>query len=235
MSYIKNNSLKQYFVRICCLVIALSTLLLSSCFDLVEQIDMTHQGTGSIKATLNLSKSRTKVASLLKMKQINGIKIPSETEIRSHVQQVVKQLKATKGISQVEYSLDFTNYIATLSCHFDNVEALNDFSKTISNTFKTPITSYNSYSFNKAQQTFKRQYKYSEDMGKEFAKISTQDQKLFSEAYYTNIIRFNKTIETQQHPDAKVSSNKQAVLLKVKATDLITGKAKLGNTITLKK
>ena len=212
-----------------------SCFLLSGCFDLVEQIDMNHQGAGTIKATLNLSKSRTKVASLLRMKEFNGIKIPSETSIRQEVQQVVQHLKATKGITAVQYKLDFNNYIATLSCQFDDVQALNDFSKALSSQFKMPITSYNSYSYDRASQTFTRKYSYTPEMAKEFGKIPTNDQQLFADAYYTNIIRFDKNIQTQKNKQAQVSANKQAILLKVKATDLIKGSANLSNTITLTK
>jgi len=210
-------------------------LLWSSCFDLVEEIDMNHKGAGTIKATLNLSKSRTKVASLLKMKQFNGIDIPSETTIRQEMEKTVRMLKSTQGISQVQYNLDFHNYIASLSCHFENVQALNEFSKTLSDQFKIQITSYNSYRYDPSSQTFKRTYSYTDGLAKEFNKISTQDQNLFNDAYYTNIMRFDKKVQSQSHQLAKISANKQAVLLKVKAIDLIKGKTNLTNTITLVK
>src|SRR5690606_7446777 len=138
------------------ILLVIGCLSVSSCFDLVGQIDMDHQGAGTIKATLNLSKSRTKVASLLKMKQFNGIHIPSETTISQEMEKVVRTLKSTQGISDVQYSLDFNNYIATLSCHFENVQALNDFSKTLSGQFKILITSNNSYIYELPSQTITR-------------------------------------------------------------------------------
>jgi hypothetical protein len=217
------------------ILLVIGCLTLSSCFDLVEQIDMDHQGAGTIKATLNLSKSRTKVASLLKMKQFNGIHIPSETTISQEMEKVVRTLKSTQGISDVQYSLDFNNYIATLSCHFENVQALNDFSKTLSGQFKIQITSYNSYRYDRTSQTFTRSYTYTPNLAKEFSKIPNDDKGLFAEAYYTNIIRFDKSIQSQSHKNAKISANKQAVFLKVKATDLINGSTSLTNTITLVK
>lgn len=216
-------------------LLVIGCLTLSSCFDLVEQIDMNHKGAGTIKATLNLSKSRTKVASLLKMKQFNGIHIPSETAIKQEMEKVVRALKSTPGISDVQYNLDFNNYIATLSCHFENIQALNDFSKTLSDQFKTQITSYNSYRYDRASQTFTRSYTYTPNLAKEFSKIPNDDKDLFAEAYYTNIIRFDKNIQSQNHKNAKISANKQAVFLKVKATDLINGSTSLTNTITLAK
>jgi len=208
---------------------------LTGCFDLIEQIDMSHRGSGTIKATLNLSKSRTKVASLLKMKQFNGIAIPSESTIRQEVAKVVQTLKSTKGITDVRYQLDFNNYIATLSCNFEHIQALNDFSRTLSNQFKTQITSYNSYRYDQATRTFTRSYTYTPDMAKQFSKVPNDDKSLFSDAYYTNIIRFDKNIQSQSHQDAQISANKRAIFLKVKATDLIKGSTSLTNTITLVK
>ncbi|MFD2539158.1 hypothetical protein [Sphingobacterium chuzhouense] len=215
------------------ILLVIGCLTLSSCFDLVEQIDMNHKGAGTIKATLNLSKSRTKVASLLKMKRFNGIDVPSETDIKQEMEKVVGTLKSTRGISDVQYNLDFNNYIATLSCSFENVQALNDFSKTLSAQFKIQITSYNSYRYDSASQTFTRSYTYAPNLSKEFSKIPNEDKNLFADAYYTNIIRFDKNVQSQRHKGAKISANKRAVLLKVKAVDLINGSTNLTNTITL--
>lgn len=227
--------MKQFKRTFLFLLFIAHTALLSSCFDLVEQIDMNNDGSGQIKATLNLSKSRTKVASLMKLKSVNGINIPSQATVKQEMEKAVRTLKATAGISNVQYSLDFNNYIAILSCDFKSVQALNEFSNTLSQQFKTKITSYNSYKFDPATQTFVRNYKYVPDIAKEFAKIPSADQKLFDEAYYTNIIRFNKNIKSQSNKVAKLSSNSRAVFLKVKATNLINGSTSLSNTITLTK
>lgn len=228
----KMNLLKRLFNA---LFIIVGSCLLSSCFDLVEQIDMKQDGSGSIKATLNLSKSKTKVASLMKLKTVNGINIPSQATVKQEMENAVRSLKATTGINNVQYSLDFNNYIATLSCNFKSVQALNEFSNTLSKQFKAKITSYNSYAYQASTPAFVRNYKYMPDIAKEFAKIPNEDQKLFAEAFYTNIIRFEKNIKSQTNKSAKVSSNGNAVFLKVPATALINGSVSLANTITLTK
>src|SRR5690606_21277068 len=146
---------------------------------------------GAIKATLNMSKSRSKVASLMKLKSVNGINIPSEATIKKEMETAVKLLRNTTGISNVQYNLDFNNYIATISCDFQSINALNDFTKTLSKQFNSQITSYNSYEFNNNTQSFKRNYTYMPSIGKEFSKLSAEDRKIFDEAYYTNIVRFN--------------------------------------------
>ena len=204
-------------VCICCLF--------SSCFDFVEDINIKSNGSGTIKATLNLSKSSTKVSSLLKLKSINGIKIPSTQEIKSETEGMIRILKKTEGISNVQYSLDFTNYIASVSCSFTSIDALNTFSKALGTHFKSTLGNNNSYNYNVKTGQFTRSYRYSPSLSKEYAKISQTDQKYFDDAYYTQIIRFDKTIKSQKHA--------RAVFLKLKATELINGTSSLGNTIIL--
>src|SRR5690606_6500891 len=217
------------------LPLLIGCLSLSSCFEFVEQIDLNHTGSGTIKATLNISKSRTKVASLLKMKQIHGIEVPSEATIRQEMEKVAQTLRSTSGIQNVQYQLDFNNYIATLSCSFDNVQALNDFSQTLSDRFKTQLTSYNSYRYDNATQTFTRSYTYTPSLAKQFSKIPNDDRDLFADANYTKSSLLNKEIRSQKHQNTNLSANKRATLLKVKATDLNNGKAYISNTITLVK
>jgi len=214
-------------------LLLLSCCLFTSCFDLVEEIDLKNDGTGRIKATLNLSKSSSKVASLMKLKSVSGITIPTEAGIREQTETIAKILRATPGIRQVHYNLDFKTYIATLSCQFDNVEALNRFTETLAKHFKSPLGKNNSYTYNKNTRTLTRSYQYTPELNKEFSKLSTNDRSLFDDAFYTNIIRFDDAVKSQSHQAGKISGTKKAVLLKLKATDLILGKATLANSITL--
>lgn len=224
---IKLKSFSLLFTLICCCG------LLTSCFDFIEDINLNANGSGNIKATLNLSKSSTKVASLMKLKSVNGIQIPTKEKIKSETEDMIRILKNTAGISQVQYSLDFNNYIATVSCHFASVSALNNFSKALGTHFKSALGNNNSYTYNAHTGTFIRTYTHSPVLSKEYARISETDRKYFNDAYYTQIVRFDKTVKSQQHASAKISSSAKAVLLKLKATDLASGKASLANTITL--
>jgi len=215
------------------LLLFCSCCLLSSCFEFLEDITVNSDGSGAIKTTLNLSKSSTKVASLMKLKSINGIQIPSKEKIKSETEDMVRLLRNTAGISQVQYRLDFNNYIATVSCNFTSISALNAFSKTLGAHFKSTLGDNNSYNYNAKTGIFKRSYIHSSSISKAFAKISETNRKYFEEANYTQIIRFDKTIKSQQHTSSKISSSAKSILLKLKVTDLASGKASLSNTITL--
>lgn len=208
-------------------------LLLTSCFDIVEEINMKPNGSGSIVGTLNLSKSKTKVASLMKLDKMDSFKIPSQAEIEQEVKTIVQLLKKTNGISNVNYKLDFTNYIGSISCDFANVQALNSYSEALSKHFKAKLNIYSSYNYNASNKTFVRSYKHSVDAKKEFDKLNPENQQSFGQAYYTSIYRFENSILKQTNSRGKVSSNKQAVMIKVPIPMLIHGQANLANTITL--
>src|SRR5690606_32664782 len=208
-------------------------LFLSSCFDVVEEIDMKSNGSGSIVGTLNMSKSRTKVSSLMKLDKIDGFKIPNQTEIRNQVTTLVQLLKNTKGISNVNYKLDFTNYIASISCDFQNIDALNSYTATLAKHFKSNLNNYSNYSYDLNKKTFVRSYKHNLNAKKEFDKLKPENQKSFDQAFYTSIYRFQNPIIKQGNVLGKVSGNKQAVMIKVPIATLINGNANLANTILL--
>jgi len=221
---------KIYFIAIMILL----SISLSSCFDVVEEINMNSNGSGAIVGTLNMSKSRTKVSSLMKLDKIDGFKIPSQAEIRKEVATIVQLLKNTKGISNVNYKLDFTNYIASISCDFKDVNALNSYTETLAKHFKSKLNTYSNYSYNSSTRTFVRSYKHNTDAKKEFDKLKPENQKSFDQAFYTSIYRFQNPVLKQDNAMGKVSSNMKAVMIKVPIPTLINGKANLANTIVIK-
>lgn len=215
-------------------IFALTMMGFSSCFDFVEEVDMNRNGSGTIKATFNLSKSRTKVATLLKLDKVDGIKIPKETEIRQEMNDIFKLLRSTPGITNVKQTLDFNNYIATLSCDFTDITALNSFTKTLNTHFKTNISNYSSYNFDPKSKVFTRSYTYNAEAKKGLDKLKTESQKSFSDAYFTSIFRFQDNVAKQTSTLSKVAASNKAVMVKVSALDLAKGKVNLSNKITLK-
>ncbi|SEG24053.1 hypothetical protein [Sphingobacterium lactis] len=216
------------------LLILVCCLSLTSCFDIVEEINLKTNGSGSIQGTLNLSKSRTKAASLMKLDKIDGFKIPSEAEIRREMATVVRLLQNTKGISNVKHTLDFKNYIASISCDFQNVQALNAYTATLAKHFKSNLNTYSNYSYNAGSKSFVRTYKHNPDATKEFNKLRAENQKSFDQAYYTSIYRFQDHVQKQNNGSGKISPNKQAVMVKVSIPSLARGTTNLANTIQLK-
>ena len=102
-------------------------LICTSCFEVIEEVSLNDDGTGKVTLTLtlNLSRSKTKINSIMLLDSVNNYAAPSEQQIRKHFAEMVKKVKNTTGITNVSNSIDMEDYIFTLSCNFNDVDALN--------------------------------------------------------------------------------------------------------------
>ncbi|AUP77367.1 hypothetical protein [Flavivirga eckloniae] len=209
-------------------------ILCTSCFEIIEEVSFNKDGSGHVTLTMNLSRSKTKLNSIMLLDSVNNHKVPSKTEIKNKIAEVIQKVKRVKGISNVENSSNFDEYIFTVSCDFTNVEALN----TVISNFSAKkdaaiIKQHQHFSFNKTQNTFTRNYHY--DLAREFKKTNMEDRKVLENATMTTIYRFESPIVSSKNPIAKISGSKKAIMLRVSAQDVIKNKSSIKNQIKLQK
>ncbi len=207
-------------------------ILCTSCFEIIEEVSFNKDGSGHVTLTMNLSKSKTRLNSMMLLDSVHNYKVPSKTEIKNQITQALQKVKQIDGISNVKNSSDFNEYIFTVSCDFTNVEALN----TVISNFSTKkdaaiIKQQRHFSFNKAQNTFTRNYHY--NISKEFKKTNMEDRKVFETATMTTIYRFKTPIISSKNPTAKISGSKKAIMLRVNAQDIIKNRNSIKNQIIL--
>ncbi|WP_223608513.1 hypothetical protein [Chryseobacterium sp. OSA05B] len=212
------------------LALLLPLLLLSSCFDILDKVNVKADGTGEYSIILNASKSKTRLASISKMETINGKKVPKKSEIENKINEAAKIFKGTPGISNVKTSMDFDNYVIKLSCNFKKIENINagleqlKAKKILGKMIPTQIYSQSlekkSLTRNKVN-TFKADY---DKMGK-------ADREVFNDAKYTSIMQFENTVKSQTNSSYVLAPNKKAVKLEADILDLIFQKKQLQNTI----
>ena len=82
---------KVYLLLFACLIF------FQSCFEIVETVFLNTDGSGNFQLVLNLSKSKTKINSLIKMKTVNGHDIPSKEEIKDKIADIEKTATKTAG------------------------------------------------------------------------------------------------------------------------------------------
>jgi len=209
--------------------------ILSSCFEIVEEINLRNDGTGDVVLTINLSQSKTKVASVMLLDSVQGYKVPSKQKIQQELAEAVAYLKKSEGISNVKSTSDFNNYIATISFTFKDVSNINNITRNILARQKIKATNTSSYSFNKATKTFSRKYQAIGTAKSEFNKLKNQDKAVFNGAMYTSIYRFESPVTNVTNPASNLSKTKKAVMLKSSITNLINGKINVSNQIQLSK
>ncbi len=216
------------------LLIVGCTLTLQSCFDIIEEVSVNPDGSGNFKLVLNMSRSKTKINSLMKMKTVNGHDVPTKEEVKSKTAAIEKTVKQTTGISQVKTALDFENFIASFNCRFANVNSLNNAVKNIGgNKINQQPGIEKNYEYDAAAKTFSRLNKFS--LKDEYQQLSAADREVFNDASYTGIYRFQQEVAGASNSSSKVSANKKAVMLKQNALDIITNKKSIENKITLSK
>jgi len=224
--------LKQFYKLV---LFAFLIPILSSCFEVVEEISMRNDGTGDVVLTINLSQSKTKVASVMLLDSVQGYKVPSKQKIQQELNEAVAYLRKSKGISNVKSTSDFNNYIATVSLSFKDVSDINNITKNILTQQKIKATNTSSYSFNKVTKTFLRKYQPVGTAKTEFNKLKSKDKAVFNGATYTSIYRFESLVTSTSNPASNVSKSKKAVMLRSSIMDLINGKTNVSNQIQLSK
>jgi len=218
-------------------LLAFSTMVLflfSGCFEILEEVTIHENGSGSATITLNISQSKTRLVSIMLMDSINGYNVPTEAEIRNHIKELAQTIKKSTGVSNVSTIVDFDDYIFSLSCDFATVEALNKVLSSISSKQDAAMMAKKKpFSFDKGRKIFSRNYHY--NIASEFKKIKKDDREILKGASVTTIYRFDQPVVSTKNKACKIAKSKKAVFLKVSAEDLVKGQRNIKNRIQIGK
>lgn len=215
------------------LLILLCSGLFSSCFETVEEINLNSDGSGRMILTMNVSQSKAKVASLMKLKTVNGYKVPNQQEIVAELNKTAAALRNTPGISNVKTTNDFNNFIFTVSFDFREVANINTASAKILQQYKIPAYNIARYQYNKAAKTFIKTYQLNAETKKQYMDLKPEDKEVFKNALYTSVYRFDAPVKAQSNKDAKLSGSKKAVMFRTAITNIVNYNTSVNNTIIL--
>ncbi|MGC5746420.1 hypothetical protein [Chryseobacterium sp. NFX27] len=205
-------------------------LLLTSCFDILDKVNVKADGTGEYTIILNASKSKTRLASISKMETINGKKVPKKGEIENKINEAARIFKATPGISNVKTSMDFDNYIIKLSCNFKKIENINaGLEQLKAKNILGKMVPTQIYSQNLQKKTLIRNKVNT--FKADYDKMGKADKEIFNNARYTSVMQFENTVKSQTNSAYLLAPNKKAVKLEADILDLIFQKKQLQNTI----
>ena len=208
----------------------LPLLFLTSCFDILDKVNVKADGTGEYTIILNASKSKTRLASISKMESINGKKVPKKSEIENKINTAAKIFKEIPGITNVKTAMDFDNYIIRLSCNFKKIENINaGLEKLKDQKILGKMVPTKVYSQNLQKKTLTRNKvnTFKED----YEKMSKADKEVFNDARYTSVMQFENTVKSQTNNAYVLSPNKKALKLEADILDLILHKKQIQNTI----
>lgn len=216
----------QLLVSFCCV------FLLSSCVEIIDDLTINNDGSGTFKYNINLSSSKVKINSILALDSLDGRKVPSIEEIKTQVAKVIQLFEDQSGISDVTIETNYDDYMFKLTCNFKTLEQLQ---KAITNVVRSevkgkdyPELDHDWVSFN--QNTLNRSIPQIT-----VKEINQKDIDLLKQGTYTSITRFEREIESFENSSATLSKNKKAVMLRTDTYTLSQNPKLLDNSILLTK
>lgn len=207
---------------------------LSSCVEIIDDLTLNLDGSGTLRYNLNLSSSKVKINSLLALDSLDGKKVPSISEIKAKVARIETQLGEQEGITSAEIEADYDNFVFKLNCDFNSLSELQAAMKTViiteNNNQAIPELDYNWLLF--SDTTLQRSVP--ELTIKKSQEIKDSDRALLRNGTYTSITRFNSEVERFDNENAILSANKKAVMIRTDPFSLTQNPHLLDNIIYLK-
>jgi hypothetical protein len=215
------------------LALAVLLLSLSSCVEIIDDLTLKVDGSGTFRYTVNLSSSRTKVASILALDSLDGKRLPKQSEIDAMVDKFTRSLSEQKGISKVSIEANYVDYIFKISCDFTSVVQLQEALQTaIAEASDETLEGNYYYWLSWEDKTFKRSIPA--DVAKKFSETPMADADLLQLGSYTTITRFYSAVAKNTNTKAVISKSGTAVMIKSNAYELITNPAALNNNTCIK-
>lgn len=208
----------------------------SSCFEITEEVNMNSNGSGDMLLTINMSQSKDNLKNYMQMEEVQGVKVPTKTEIDKEISNVKKALAKVDGLSNVKINTDFEEFIFTVTANFTNVKVLNEAINKVASTLNhTPFPTIKKSNFDYSTGKFTRYFKYLKDLNltqEEYNNLNFTARFIMESAKYITVYRFDKPVKEVSNKKAQVSSSRKAVKLESNFAEILTGKKSIQNTIT---
>ena len=215
------------------LLLVFSLFGLTSCIEIIDDVTVNNDGSGSLKYTINLSASKVKINSILALDSLEGRPVPSKEELEERIVSFKKKLASKTGISNVIVESNFEDYIFKLSCDFTSVQALQHAVKEVvmEETKEKNLEGMDHdwllWDGNKLSRSIP------EITLDRTRNLKPEDAELLKQGNYTSITRFQRPVEKFENTSAVLSKNRLAVMVKTNPYLLTQDNDLLENTIYL--
>ena len=211
------------------------SFLLTGCFEVFEEVKMNNDGSGNVIWTINGSQSKENLKNYMNMDEVQGVKIPKSADIDREIARMKQVLKTVKGISNVQTSTDYEEFILKISGDFANAKALNIAINTVADAMnRSPYETIKKDNFAFAKNTFSRLFEYpiKKDI---YKKLDFGTRFVLETAQLTSIYRFDKKIKKTNNAKAEISPSGKSVMLKSNLSGFVKGEVNLANDISFSK
>jgi hypothetical protein len=203
---------------------------LSSCIELLDDIKINSDGSGTFKYTINLSSSKLKTESILALDSLDGNRVVKKPQLISMIETFKTELSLQPGIRNVVVTYDFETFIFKLSCDFDNVLDLESaITKSLEKSMNLEFKNYESMISINASEINRVTPNIVTD---QITKSNYLNMDLLKTGTYTTITRLDKPVVSNSNELAKVSKSGQSVMVRVSCYELLKNTQILNNKIS---
>lgn len=207
-------------------------LMLTSCIDIVDDLMVNRDGSGTLKVSVNLSKSKVKVNSVLALDSLYGYKVPKMAEISDKINFYAEKLRKEKGIENVEVEQNTTDFIFKFTIQFSNVEQLEKALKKVVNEENTSWVDFNfDWVTWDGSKLTRNNIRIPEEQLK---KLKTDEKEALNQGTYVSITRFQDPISEWTNEKSKLSGNQLSLMIRTSAYSMAENTQSLQNTISVK-
>ena len=204
--------------------------MLTSCVELIDEIQLNNDGSGKFKYVINLSQSRSNVSSMLLLDSINGKKNLKLPEIKQKINSFKLTLAKQEGISNVIVVENYADYIIKFECNFENLDKLKKAFENSLQESNTTKKTENWVNFDK-KLFYRTTPEYAVSFLKDF--YVNYGEKL-KNGSYTSIVRFQNEIYSFSNKLSLKSKSNMAIMTKVTPKELVENPYVLDNNIVIK-
>jgi len=207
--------------------------LCQSCFEIVEEVSLNNDGSGSFCITINMSQSKLNINAMLLLDSVNGRHVPKVEDMKKALGKIEQTLTNDSSLTKIKTTQNWDDYIFSICGNFKNIVALNKAINDINTLFtkQTGHTSTIKDHFTYSHNVFKRLNNY--NLVSDYNSLPEKDKMVLKDAKYTAIYRFKTPVESCSNVDALKSKTGTALMLKASIKDLITNKKTIENTVHL--
>jgi hypothetical protein len=206
---------------------------ITSCVEIIDDITLKNDGSGTFKYTINLSSSKVKIKGILALDSLDGKKVPKLEDIKEKIALFKTKLSSKQGISNVNIDSDYEEFVFKFRCDFSSVTVLQSAIKEVVEDManeKLTVADYQEWLSWDGQKLVRSIPEITLEKTKNLKQEEIDQLKLGS---YTSISRFERLVDRFENTEAKLSSNKLNVMVKTGAYSLIQNPNLLENTIYL--
>ncbi len=212
------------------LLFSFLAIFFTSCFEIVEEVNMKTNGAGQMVVTVNMSESKEDLKGYMDSGEVNGMNLPNQNELNSYLSQIEKTLESVNGMSNASASADFNEFIFTFAADFTSVKAMNvAVNKLTKELSRGMIAIDNKYEYTNGQFTRSFGTMISAE---DYDKLPMMQRFVLESARMVSVYTFSKSVKKMTNQNAELSAGNKVVKFKSTLGDIAKGTKKVENTIS---